>query len=64
MPNMDELEALQATLNRALDAVRDEMKQAQLPSLSNYDTERHPLDDPLFDCPPRLVEARKLALGT
>ena len=61
---LQELDALQQTMNVALDAIRDELKNGRLPELSNFASERHPLDDPTFVCPPRLYEARKLALGT
>ncbi|KAI0067078.1 S-adenosyl-L-methionine-dependent methyltransferase [Artomyces pyxidatus] len=61
---LPELESLQATMNHALDAVRDEIKRNKLPELSNYATEPHPLDNPAFVCPSRLYEARRLALAT
>ncbi|KDQ13840.1 hypothetical protein BOTBODRAFT_55853 [Botryobasidium botryosum FD-172 SS1] len=61
---LQELDALQDAMNKALDAIRAEIDVHDLPDLSNYATEPHPLDDAHFICPPRLYEARKLALAT
>jgi len=61
---VQELDALQDCMNKALDAIRAELDVHDLPELSNYATEPHPLDDAQFICPPRLYEARKLALAT
>ncbi|OCH89300.1 S-adenosyl-L-methionine-dependent methyltransferase [Obba rivulosa] len=61
---VDELDALQNSLNQALNAVRDELDVHRLPKLSNFALEPHPLDEPTFICPPRLYEARRLALAT
>ncbi|KAK7014197.1 putative O-methyltransferase [Favolaschia claudopus] len=60
---MDELDALQASLNCALDALRDELSAQNLPPLSSTATEQHPLDDPAYLSSPRIFEARRLALG-
>ena len=60
---VSELDALQATLNQALDAIRTELKAAQLPEFSNFDSSRHPLDNPDNLTPHKLYEARRLALG-
>ncbi|KAK7055354.1 putative O-methyltransferase [Favolaschia claudopus] len=60
---MDELDALQASLNGALDALRDELSAQNLPPLSSTATEQHPLDDPAYLGSPRIFEARRLALG-
>ncbi|KAF8997195.1 S-adenosyl-L-methionine-dependent methyltransferase [Cyathus striatus] len=61
---MDELESLRRTLNLAIDAIQDEIKTHELPQFSNFSLEPHPMDDTTFICPPRLHEARKLALAT
>ncbi|KAI0049311.1 S-adenosyl-L-methionine-dependent methyltransferase [Auriscalpium vulgare] len=61
---LSELDSLQATMNQALDALREEIKRNELPDLSNYAQEPHPLDDARFVCPSRLYEARRLALAT
>ena len=60
---LSELDALQANLNRALDTIRVELKEAELPEYSSFSTSRHPLDNPDVLTPPRLYEARRLALG-
>lgn len=66
-PNMSsqytELDALQLTLNHAIDTFRRELVAANLPPLSSQATEPHPLDDCTKLAPPRLYEARRLALG-
>ncbi|TFY81660.1 hypothetical protein EWM64_g2351 [Hericium alpestre] len=64
LQRLQELDALQDTLNQSLNAVRDEIKRHALPELSNFASQPHPLDDPTFVCPPRLYEARRLALAT
>ncbi|KAF8997187.1 S-adenosyl-L-methionine-dependent methyltransferase [Cyathus striatus] len=61
---MDELESLRNTFNLAIDALQDELRTHQLPSLSTSALDPHPIDRADFDCPPRLYEARKLALAT
>lgn len=58
-----ELDSLQISMNQALDAIRTELRTHQLPELSNYALESHILDDPSYLCPPRLYEARRLALA-
>jgi len=58
-----ELDALQANLNVALDTIRAELKVAELPEYSNFASLRHPLDNPDVLTPPKLYEARRLALG-
>ncbi|EMD32289.1 hypothetical protein CERSUDRAFT_77587 [Gelatoporia subvermispora B] len=60
---MSELHQLQTNLNKALDAIREELEVHRLPDLSSFSAEPHPLDSPEFICPPRLYEARRLALG-
>lgn len=59
----EELDSLQRTLNHAIDTFRQELIAANLPPLSLSATEPHPLDDCSFLAPPRLYEARRLALG-
>ena len=59
----EELDSLQKTLNHAIDTLRYELIAANLPPLSLQATEPHPLDDCSFPVPPRLYEARRLALG-
>ncbi|OBZ74915.1 O-demethylpuromycin-O-methyltransferase [Grifola frondosa] len=59
-----ELDVLQAHLNDAINAVRQELDIAGLPSLSSKALELHPLDSPSFLPSPRLFEARRLAVGT
>ncbi|KAJ7455810.1 S-adenosyl-L-methionine-dependent methyltransferase [Mycena latifolia] len=61
---MHELDALQSALNKALDAMRDELSRQGLPELSSTAHEQHPLDDVAYLGSPRLFEARRLALGT
>ena len=61
---LTELDSLQSTINLALNAVRDELKSNGLPELMNISSERHPMDEETFICPPRLYDARRLALGT
>ncbi|KAI0260753.1 S-adenosyl-L-methionine-dependent methyltransferase [Gloeopeniophorella convolvens] len=61
---LSELDSLQASINEALNAIRDEIRQNKLPELSNHASERHPLDEPTFVCSPRLYEARRLALAS
>ena len=60
----EQLDSLQKTLNHAIDTLRYELTAANLPPLSLQATEPHPLDDCSFPVPPRLYEARRLALGT
>ncbi len=60
---LDELDSLQHTLNHAIDTLRYKLKAANLPPFSLQATEPHPLDDCSFVVPPRLYEARRLALG-
>ncbi|KAK0469010.1 S-adenosyl-L-methionine-dependent methyltransferase [Desarmillaria tabescens] len=61
--DMSELDALQSSLNHALDAFREELTKAKLPQLSTFSIEPHPLDAPEFLPSPRLYEARRLALA-
>lgn len=61
--DMSELDALQTSLNRALDAFREELTKENLPQLSTYSIEPHPLDAPDFLPSPRLYEPRRLALA-
>ena len=63
MSQIEELDALQRTLNHAIDTFRRELAAANLPPLSSQATEPHPLDDSTKLVPPRLYEARRLALG-
>jgi hypothetical protein len=58
-----ELDRLQACLNFALDTLRKEMDDSQLPPLSQYSSIEHPLDDINYLPSARLVEARRLSLG-
>lgn len=58
-----ELDVLQRTLNHAIDTFRRELVAANMPPLSSQATEPHPLDDCTKLVPPRLYEARRLALG-
>lgn len=60
---LSELDALQASINQSIDAIRAEITNQGLPELSNFSQKPHPLDDPNFLCSPRLYEARRLALG-
>lgn len=60
---LDELDYLQSTIVDALDTIRLEIKANNLPHLSHLATTPHPLDSDSFVCPPRLYEARRLALG-
>ncbi|KAK0194556.1 S-adenosyl-L-methionine-dependent methyltransferase [Armillaria mellea] len=60
---MSELDTLQISLNRALDAFREELTNENLPQLSTFSIEPHPLDAPGFLPSPRLYEARRLALA-
>ncbi|KAJ7510519.1 S-adenosyl-L-methionine-dependent methyltransferase [Mycena galericulata] len=59
-----ELDLLQATLNEAIDAIREELLAKGLPPLSTLGGKPHPLDNPQYVASPRLFEARKLALGS
>lgn len=63
MSSISQIESLQASLNAALDALRDEMKRLSLPELSSTNPHRHSMDEPGFVCSPRLYEARRLAIG-
>ncbi|OAX35099.1 S-adenosyl-L-methionine-dependent methyltransferase [Rhizopogon vinicolor AM-OR11-026] len=58
-----ELDRLQACLNSALDTLRKEMNDSQLPPLSQHSSVEHPLDDPNFLPSARLFEARRLSLA-
>ncbi|OJA12863.1 hypothetical protein AZE42_02418 [Rhizopogon vesiculosus] len=58
-----ELDRLQACLNFALDTLRKEMDDSQLPPLSQHSPVEHPLDDPNFLPSARLFEARRLSLA-
>lgn len=61
--SLAELDALQANLNATLDTIRAELKVAELPEYSSFASLRHPLDNPDVLTPPKLYEARRLALG-
>ncbi|KIJ40882.1 hypothetical protein M422DRAFT_75679 [Sphaerobolus stellatus SS14] len=63
MKTLSELDILQQHLNNAIDTIRDEIKRNNLPPLSNYSTEPHPMDDASIALPPRLYEARRLLMG-
>jgi hypothetical protein len=63
MDSPQELDVLQAALNEAIDAIREELSTHNLPPLSTSGLTPHPLDDPHYTPSPRLFEARKLALG-
>ncbi|KAG2345929.1 S-adenosyl-L-methionine-dependent methyltransferase [Suillus weaverae] len=59
-----ELDRLQACLNFALDTLRKEMDNSQLPPLSQYSSVEHPLDDPTTYLPSTaLFDARRLSLA-
>jgi len=58
-----ELDRLQACLNFALDSLRKEMDDSQLPPLSQHTSIDHPLDDINYLPSARLFEARRLSLG-
>ncbi|KAJ8582330.1 S-adenosyl-L-methionine-dependent methyltransferase [Rhizopogon salebrosus TDB-379] len=58
-----ELDRLKACLNFALDALRREMDDSQLPPLSQYSSVEHPLDDINYLPSTRLFEARRLSLA-
>ncbi len=60
---LQELDALQRTLNHSIDTFRCELVAAGLPPLSLQATEPHPLDDANYLPPPKLYEARRLAIG-
>ncbi|KAJ6466294.1 S-adenosyl-L-methionine-dependent methyltransferase, partial [Mycena sanguinolenta] len=62
MDSPQELDLLQAALNQAIDAIRDELSAHNLPPLSTSGHSAHPLDDPQYTPSPRMFEARKLAL--
>ncbi|KAJ7920785.1 S-adenosyl-L-methionine-dependent methyltransferase [Mycena leptocephala] len=64
MDSPQELDVLQAALNEAIDAIREELSTHNLPPLSTSGLTPHPLDDPHYTPSPRLFEARKLALGS
>ncbi|KAJ3552858.1 hypothetical protein NM688_g3929 [Phlebia brevispora] len=64
MSRQEELDALQKTLNHAIDALREELVAADLPPLSLQATEPHPLDEYSYLPSPRLYEARRLLLAT
>lgn len=61
--DISELDALQTSLNGALNAFREELTKAKLPELSTFSLEPHPLDSPEYLPSPRLYEARRLALA-
>ncbi|KAJ3558584.1 hypothetical protein NM688_g838 [Phlebia brevispora] len=61
---VSELDSLQRTFNHAIDTLRQELIAANLPPLSLEATEPHPMDDCHFAVPPRLYEARRLALAS
>ncbi|OCH89292.1 S-adenosyl-L-methionine-dependent methyltransferase [Obba rivulosa] len=63
-PALSELAALQTCINQALNTIQEEFDIHHLPELSNFAPKPHPLDEPEFICPPRLYEARRLALAT
>ncbi|KAJ7120535.1 S-adenosyl-L-methionine-dependent methyltransferase [Mycena crocata] len=63
MHHSRELDTLQATLNEAIDAVREELSAQRLPPMTTSGARRHPLDDREYVVSPRMFEARKLALG-
>ncbi|KAJ7903795.1 S-adenosyl-L-methionine-dependent methyltransferase [Mycena olivaceomarginata] len=63
MESLQELDVLQAALNEAIDAIREELSTHNLPPLSTSGHTPHPLDDPHYTPSPRIFEARKLALG-
>ncbi|KAG1771420.1 O-methyltransferase-domain-containing protein [Suillus occidentalis] len=59
-----ELDRLQACLNFALDTLRKEMDNSQLPPLSQHSSVEHPLDDPMTYLPSTaLFNARRLSLA-
>ncbi|KAG1747832.1 O-methyltransferase-domain-containing protein [Suillus paluster] len=59
-----ELDRLQACLNFALDTLRKELDNSQLPPLSQLSSVEHPLDDPTTYLPSTgLFEARRLSLA-
>ncbi|KAG2032052.1 O-methyltransferase-domain-containing protein [Suillus americanus] len=59
-----ELDRLQACLNFALDTLRKEMDNSQLPPLSQHNSVEHPLDDPTTYLPSTaLFNARRLSLA-
>lgn len=59
-----ELDRLQACLNFALDTLRKEMDNSQLPPLSQHSSVEHPLDDSTTYLPSTgLFEARRLSLA-
>ncbi|KAG1747831.1 O-methyltransferase-domain-containing protein [Suillus paluster] len=59
-----ELDRLQACLNFALDKLRKELDNSQLPPLSQLSSVEHPLDDPTTYLPSTgLFEARRLSLA-
>lgn len=60
---LEELDYLQDNIAQALNTIRVELKAHNLPPLSHQAILPHPLDDAGFVCPPRLYEARRLALG-
>jgi hypothetical protein len=62
MESLQELDVLQAALNEAIDAIREELSTHNLPPLSTSG-HTHPLDDSHYTPSPRIFEARKLALG-
>ncbi|KAG1835391.1 O-methyltransferase-domain-containing protein [Suillus subalutaceus] len=59
-----ELDRLQACLNFALDTLRKEMDNSQLPPLNQHSSVQHPLDDPTAYLPSAaLFNARRLSLA-
>ncbi|KAG0702126.1 S-adenosyl-L-methionine-dependent methyltransferase [Suillus ampliporus] len=60
---LSELDVLQHCLNQALNSIRVELVNAELPPLTNYSAQAHPLDNPDFFTPPRIYDARRLAIA-
>lgn len=58
-----ELDSLQATLNSAIDTIRQELSTAAYPDLSSLSIEPHPLDDPAQVPSRNLFEAQSTAIG-
>jgi hypothetical protein len=61
--SLSELDVLQNALNGALTRFREELYHQNLPPVTSSATERHPLDEPLFQGSTRMHEARRVALG-
>lgn len=58
-----ELDSLQATLNVAIDTVRDELSRGGYPELSSLAIEPHPLDNASHLPSRKLFEAQTTAVG-